>query len=207
MRPFRLIAAGLTMAVMAAVPAAVSAAPPAAACTAGPVPQILVRLETLSKTADPAARRKAIAALLARWADKDVIARTALHGRWASLSASDRAELADLLRRLTAARVSAPLSRDGVVAFAILEWRPIAGSDCLVASRVLDRRGRPRIVHWRMRTGAHGPRFVDLLVDGISITRNLRDELDAILRDNKGDIADLRARLRATVARAEGAGR
>ena len=55
-----------------------------------------------------------------------------------------------------------------------------------------------------MRKEAQGPRFVDLLVDGVSLTRNLRDELDAILRDNGGDVADLARRIRATIARIKG---
>lgn len=203
----RRIARGLLAAALIAAAAPGGPARAAAACDAGPVPQILARLRTASDVADPAARRAAVARLLARWADGGAIARAALHRRWAGLAAAGRARFRALLRRLATARASVALARDGVAAFAVLGARPITGNDCLVASRVVDRRGRPRIVHWRMRSGPAGPRFVDLLIDGVSLVRNLRDELDAILHDNHGDLADLAVRLRTTIARVERAGR
>lgn len=201
----RRLRAGLVALATAAAP--VVPAGPAAAqpeCNPGPVPKILAQLRGLAGTSDAGARRMAITGLIDRWADGPSIARMALHGRWGRLSPPERHDLSRLLQQLTVARAATALARDGIAAFALLEARPVAGTDCLVASRVVDRHGRARIVYWRMRPAAGGTRIVDLLVDGVSLTRNLRDELDAILRDNGGDIAALGRRLRTTIARING---
>lgn len=194
--------AGLLLAVAGGAPATGQPT-----CDPGPVPGILAKIRDLARAPDVAARRTAIAELIGQWAAGPSIARTALHKRWTGLSAADQEVLARLLRQLTAARAALTLSRDGIADYAVLGARPIAGGDCLATSRVVDGRGRTRILHWRMRTGPRGPRFADLLIDGISLTRNLRDEIDAILRDNGGDMADLKKRLREAIARIAGSNR
>ena len=190
--------------VLAGLLLASSLAGPGAAqpgCDPGPVPRILSTLRDLARQPDAEARRTAIANLIDRWAAGRSIAQMTLHKRWAGLSTVDRTKLAGLLGHLTAVRAAGTLARDGIKESPMLGARPIAGGDCLVTSRLIDGRGRTRILHWRLREGPQGLRFVDLLIDGISLTRNLRDEVDAILRDNGGDVADLETRLRTTIAR------
>lgn len=192
----RSVLAGLLLSSALAGPAAAQPG-----CDPGPVPEILSTMRDLAGQPDADARRTAITSLIDRWAAGRSIAQTILHTRWAGLSAADQTRLAGLLGQLTAVRAAATLARDGINEYAMLGTRPIAGGDCLVTSRLVDGRGRARILHWRMRKSPQGQRFVDLLVDGISLTRNLRDEVDAILRDNGSNVADLEARLRTTIAR------
>ena len=142
--------------------------------------------------------------LIRRNLQLDDIARYTVGTYWAGMTPDERDRYMAALSQRVVDEVSGSLLRRGLVDFAILDSREIEAGDMLVASRLTDRRARLRDVHWRLRWAPEGFRFVDVLIDGISLARSHRSEFTSVLRQNGGDVDALLERLHSRPAGAGG---
>lgn len=68
----------------------------------------------------------------------------------------------------------------------------------MVESRIIQSRGPPISVRWRLHADNEGlPRITDIIVEGISMILTCRDDYGATLRQSGGDIDALLAAMRA----------
>jgi len=79
--------------------------------------------------------------------------------------------------------------------------RLLEDGDSLVALRVDHDRAATRIVQWRIRMSDTGPLILDVLVDGVSLAANQREEFAAIHDGSSEGIALLTAALEAQTER------
>ncbi len=155
-------------------------------------------IEALDRVgSDPAARQKAISALLDEAVDLTLIARLCLGRHWRTATDAQRTEYVALFR----ANVLAVLSRrmgfyTGSEKFVVTGSRP-AGDDAMVASQIVYATNDPPLkIEWRVRITDGRPIIIDVLPEGVSLVLTYRSEFDEVVSRSGMDglLSELRDR-------------
>jgi phospholipid transport system substrate-binding protein len=182
-RLFRLALATTVLSLCLAVGTGAAAAPAAGA--AAPVLGLQQAVEAAVAKPDPV-RRKAIRAALVRAFDLDAVSRSVLGEQAAT--AAQRARLAELILNRVTDRVAHPHSTQGG-SLVVLRSRDVGQGETMVTTQAREGQGNPVTVVWRVRQEAGGPRVVDVLREGISLSMRMRKELAAAMKGHTLDQA------------------
>lgn len=152
-------------------------------------------LETLKTV--PLSDRAEIARLGRTSFDAAAIAKTILGKYWPTASARARAEFVDALSSAMLINVIDLVEKHGRFDLDLGKVRKTMNGDAIVEGSVTKPDGRIVEVDWRLRPCAYGRCVVDVIVNGVSMAIQRRDEAAAILSANNGAIDELSRRLRA----------
>ena len=132
------------------------------------------------------------------------IARFTLGRYWRIASADQRKEYRRLFEDFLVLAYANRFSDLGGVKLRIASVREINERDSLVLSEMSTAAGKPPVrVAWRVRQTKQGPRIVDVIVDGISMSVTQRDQFAAAIRSAGGKVEGLLAMLREKTGTAE----
>ncbi len=140
-------------------------------------------LDILSSTATPIAEREQqVRDLMNKHVAIDFIARFALGKYWARASESERADYTVLFRRFFLQKYAAMLGGYKGQKVTIEGAKPTGDSDMLVATSIVDDGGGPPIhAGWRIRLFDGEPLIIDIVIEGISMALNQRQEFSSVL--------------------------
>ena len=130
----------------------------------------------------------------------DFIARFSLGKYWPRASQEERSDYTAVFRQFFLQKYAGMLGgyRDQVVS--VDGVKTTGESDFLVDTRVYDGKGGPPVnASWRVREFEGRPRIVDIVIEGISMAMNQRQEFASVLQ--RGGIGGLVDVLRATTER------
>lgn len=135
--------------------------------------------------------------ILGKTFELKTIARFTLGRYWRVASAEQRTEYQRLFEDFLVLAYANRFRDLGGVKLRITSVRTINERDRLVLSEVAADATRPPIrIGWRVRQTKNGPRIVDVIVDGISMSITQRDQFAAAIRTAGGKVEGLLAMLR-----------
>ena len=166
-------------------------------------------IETLSAAAlkllaDPATpleeREQHVRDLMDRHVAIDFLARFALGKHWLRASEEERAEYTVLFRRFFLHKYAAMLGGYDNQVVSIIGAKPAGDTDMLVETSIQEADGAPPInASWRVRLFDAQPKIIDIVIEGISMALNQRQEFSSVLA--RGGLSGLMDVLRATTER------
>ena len=127
--------------------------------------------------------------------DIAAIAKTILGGYWSTASAREKARFIDTLSGAVQISVFNLLKKYGRLDIAVGKTRNTLNGDSIVETDLTESSGELVKVDWRLRPCDYGLCIVDLIVNGVSVAIELRDEAAPILSANNGAIDVLSQRL------------
>ncbi|MBS0294667.1 MAG: ABC transporter substrate-binding protein [Proteobacteria bacterium] len=163
-------------------------------CLAAATPDASAPIVSLEKAlrsapAKPdAARRKAVRAAVARAFDLDAVSRSVLGEEAARATPTQRARVSELILQ----RLSERVGRERIGADAtlrVLRSRDVGLGETMITTEARRGQDNPVTVVWRVRQEAGGPKVVDVLREGISLSLKARRELAAAMRGHTLDQA------------------
>lgn len=158
------------------------------------------------KNGTEAQRREKVYAFIDKVVDVPAIARFTMGRYWRKADARQRSEFTNLFRNYIALSLAGRITHLAGASFDIRKVLPVKASkarDVLVICRLELRQGRSLDIVWRVRKTKTGPRLVDVIVDGISMSVVQREEFASVLNAGDGVIDTFLAELR---TKTEGAG-
>ncbi len=144
---------------------------------------------------DQKVRKQRFRRILERAFDMRAIARFTLGRYWRIASKEERDEYVSLFEDFIVQSYALRFKDYDGENFEVGKVHDINESDRLVISEIVQPRGPPIRINWRVR-GRKGLRIVDVVVEGISMGITQRDEFAAVIRSNGGKIEGLLAALR-----------
>ncbi len=142
-----------------------------------------------------AERKKRFRAILKRAFDMRTIARFTLGRYWRIASKSERAEYVELFEDFVVQSFAIRFRGYNGQNFKVRKVHQINKRDRLVESEIVQLKGPPIRVNWRVRN-VNGYRIVDVVVEGISMGITQREEFAAVIRSHSGKVEGLLAALR-----------
>ena len=130
----------------------------------------------------------------------DFIARFALGKYWARASEDERADYTELFRSFFLHKYAAMLGGYENQTVTIEGAKPAGDQDTLVSTSIIENTGAPPIrAGWRLRLFDDRPLIIDIIIEGISMALNQRQEFKSVLaREGMGGLLDV---LRETIER------
>jgi ABC-type transporter MlaC component len=119
---------------------------------------------------DPAADRRLVKRLTARTFDMDAMARAVLGDQAARSTPAQRVRLEDVFVRLIAARIEKDPSAGPGSTITVVKVTPMRSGDEWLVSTRTERGKSVAPLTWRVRAQPGGPRIVDVLRAGSSLT-------------------------------------
>lgn len=130
----------------------------------------------------------------------DFLARFALGKHWPRASEDERKEYTVLFRRFFLLKYAGMLGGYDDQVVTISNAKPAGDSDVLVETSIKDGGGAPPIkAGWRVRLFDDEPKIIDIVIEGISMALNQRQEFSSVL--SRGGLTGLMDVLRATTER------
>lgn len=130
----------------------------------------------------------------------DFIARFALGKYWARASESERTEYTAVFRTFFLQKYAAMLGGYDNQVVTVEGAKPAGDKDMLVSTSIADSNGAPPIrASWRVRLFDSKPLIVDIVIEGISMAMNQRQEFSSVL--SRGGLSGLMDVLRASTER------
>jgi phospholipid transport system substrate-binding protein len=151
----------------------------------------------------PDERARRFEALVRQSFELDTIAQLALGRYWRTASEPQRQAYVERFEQLVLASYAKRLNDYSGQTLEVGEATP-SGHDTMVASWI-EGGDRPIRIDWRVRDTDAGPKFVDVVVEGVSLLVTHRNELAAVM-EKTGSIDGLIAELDHRLQRAEGTG-
>lgn len=145
-------------------------------------------------------REKRFRDILRRAFDMRTIARFTLGRYWSIASEKQRREYVPLLEDFIVQAYTTRFKDYNGQTLEVGKVHQINERDWLVVSRIVQSKGPPIRVNWRVRSN-NGYRIVDVVVEGISMGITQRAEFAAVMRSNGGKVEGLLAALRRKTAR------
>lgn len=140
-------------------------------------------------------RQKRFRDILKRAFDMRTIARFTLGRYWRVASKQERQEYYGLFEDFIVQAYAIRFQDYSGQAFEVGKVQEINKRDKWVLSKIIQPKGPPIQIHWRVRSG-NGHRIVDVVVEGISMGITQRDEFASVIRNSGGKIAGLLDALR-----------
>jgi len=167
-----------------AFPAVAGAAAPAPATSAKAliektVVQVLAVLKDPSRTV--AQQRLALEEIAHARFDFRTMARLVLGRDWKRLGAAERDEFVDQFTTYLANDYGSRLERYEQEEVAVVGEQPKPRGDVEVKTKVVGGQNDGAIVDYRMRNGKDGWRIIDVVIEGISLVANFRDQFREVI--------------------------
>ena len=122
----------------------------------------------------------------------DFIARFALGKHWLRASEQERADYTVLFRRFFLQKYAAMLGGYDNQLVTINGAKPAGDSDMLVETTIDEGKGAPPVkAGWRVRLFEQQPKIIDIVIEGISMALNQRQEFSSVLA--RGGLSGLMA--------------
>lgn len=153
--------------------------------------------EALSDTDKPLAEREEVLrVLLKRGFEIPLIARISLGKHWRRASKSDRLVFTEVFGEFLLRNYGSKLAAFDQEKFEVTGAEPRGKRDTVVLTRIMQPRGPPIKAGWRVRLFNGEPRIIDIVIEGVSMALNQRQEFAAVLvKDGLGGLIEiLRAR-------------
>jgi len=166
--------------------------------------QALQVLEAADKNL--AEREEAVRAILRESIALDFIARYSAGAYWQRASDDERGEYRSLFKEFFLRNYASRLGGYKGEKFEVEGARAAGKRDALVNTRIVPADGPALQAGWRVREFDGIPRVIDIIVEGVSVVRNQRQEFQALLRREgmMGLIEVLRARTERVSVQAPG---
>ena len=154
----------------------------------------------LEKNDEPLAKREAaLRDLLKGSFEIPLIARIALGKHWRRTPKSDRAVYTEVFGEFLLRTYGNKLAAFDRDTFEVVGAVPRGKRDVVVQTRILQENGPPIKAGWRVRLFQGEPRIIDIVIEGVSMALNQRQEFAAVL--TKGGLGGLMEMLRARTQR------
>jgi len=166
--------------------------------------QALQVLETGNKNL--AEREAAVRAILKDAVALDFIARYSAGAYWQRASDDERGEYRSLFKEFFLRNYASRLGGYQGEKFEVVGARSAGKRDTLVNTRIVPADGTALRAGWRVREFDGVPRVIDIVVEGVSVVRNQRQEFQSLLKREgmMGLIEVLRARTERVSVQAPG---
>ncbi len=147
-----------------------------------------------AKSLGKAERLERYRVLLNRGFDLPTIGRFVLGRYWVVATPAQQHDYLPLFEEMVTRSYALMFDSYDGQTFRVLSNRKEANGDVIVASEVLQPKGPPVRVEWRVRTRDIGMRIIDVVIDGVSMSVTQRQEFASVIQAKGGNIdAFLRA--------------
>jgi phospholipid transport system substrate-binding protein len=147
-----------------------------------------------------AERRERFRAILTDTFDLPAIGRFVLGRYWRGLSEAQQAEYLKLFEDFVVLAYANRFKELGNKKFSVGLTQPVAEHETLVQSEIVDPKGPPIKVNWRVRSNSERHRVIDVQVEGVSMSITQRDEFASVIQTKGGKVDGLLAALREKTA-------
>jgi len=129
--------------------------------------------------------------------DIQAIGKFALGPYWNTASEAQRKEYMDLFETMIVQTYTTKFENYSGQTLKVSGSVPGGDKDSVVSSQILQKDGPPINVQWRVRDEGGGPRVVDVVVDGISMSVTQRSDFAATIQNGGGTMEALLTAMRA----------
>lgn len=147
-----------------------------------------------------AEREHRFRSILKRAFDMRTIARFTLGRYWRLASKKERQEFVELFEDFIVQAYAHRFKDYDGESFQVGKVHEVGTRDKLVVSEIVQPRGPPIRINWRLR-GGNSYRIVDVVVEGISMGITQRDEFASVIRSHGGKVEGLLDELRRKTGR------
>jgi phospholipid transport system substrate-binding protein len=141
-----------------------------------------------SKSEEKGRRVEKYRALLNRGFDLQVIGRFVLGRYWLLASPTQQRDYMTLFEEMVIRSYTLMFDSYNGQTFRVLSSRTEGNGDVIVASEVLQPKGPAVRVEWRVRNREVGPRIIDVVVDGVSMSVTQRQEFASVIQAKGGNM-------------------
>jgi phospholipid transport system substrate-binding protein len=128
--------------------------------------------------------------------DVQAIGKFALGAYWNSASEAQRKEYMDLFETMIVQTYTTKFENYSGQELKVGNSVSGGDKDSIVSSQILQKDGPPINVQWRVRDEGGGPRVVDVVVDGISMSVTQRSDFAATIQNGGGTVEALLTAMR-----------
>ncbi len=132
------------------------------------------------------------------YADVPRIAGTCLGAAWRSASNAQKSSYVAAFQHYISYKYGRQFRSFAGAKIDVVRSRDSGDRGVLVETMVDTRNSAPFVVEWHVIDTNAGPKFFNLIIEGISLIASEREEIGAMLAASRGDINQLNARLLAT---------
>ena len=132
------------------------------------------------------------------YADVARIAGTCLGAPWRTASNAEKSSYVAAFQHYISYKYGRQFRSFEGAQISIVRSRDTGSRGVLVETTIATRTSAPFIVEWHVIDTNSGPKFFNLIIEGISLLASEREEIGAMLAAARGDIGQLNARLLAT---------
>jgi len=134
--------------------------------------------------------------LLRQGFDLAFIGRFVLGQHWRRLNPQQQADYLELFSEFILKTYARRLSAYSGETLQLTGARAAGQQDVLVRTEIVRQGVQPIVADWRVRSGPQGPRIIDIMVEGISMSVAQRSEFSTVISDSgpEGLLQALRAR-------------
>lgn len=154
-------------------------------------------IAVLKQESGPAERREELQTILRDYFDLPEIARLVLGRHWRRADESQRERYVELFADYVVAVYSGQFGTYGGQRFTVLQSRPVDQAETMVTAEIRGNDGAPVVLNFRLHPTGHGPKIVDVAVEGVSMLITMREEFSSVV--NREGIDGLLRRLEAKV--------
>lgn len=130
--------------------------------------------------------------------DVPTIGQFVLGRYWRTATDAQKREYTELFRKFVVKTYTDRFRQYNGESFEVTGARAIDGGDVLVDSRIVSPSGRPPVsVSWRVRDRGGSMKVIDVVLEGLSMSENQRQEFASVISSGGGDVEALLKRLRA----------
>lgn len=132
------------------------------------------------------------------YADVPRIAGTCLGAAWRTASSNEKSNYVGAFQHYISYKYGRQFRSFEGAQIDIVRSRDSGNRGVLVETVVDTRNSAPFVVEWHVIDTSNGPKFFNLIIEGISLITSEREEIGAMLAASRGDIGQLSARLLAS---------
>lgn len=170
------------------------------------VDQVLEILKNPQYKSVPAQRRQMLRAVIASHFDFNDMSRSALGFHWRGLSDAQRREFVGLFTSLLEAAYLSRIENYSGQTVAFLRESQDGPGYSEVYTNIVEKDAQPISVNYRMKQTDSGWKVYDVLVDGISLVANYRNQFNRVINDEGYESLVGRIKMKADQASAETSG-
>jgi phospholipid transport system substrate-binding protein len=143
-----------------------------------------------------AERQRRFRTILTDVFDLPAIGQFVLGRYWRTATAAQKAEYLELFEEFVVQAYSSRFKDLGNKEFVVGLTQALTEEDTLVQSQIIETKGPPIRVNWRVRSSPRGFKVVDVQVEGVSMSITQRDEFASVIQTSGGKVDGLISALR-----------
>lgn len=138
-------------------------------------------ITVLKQDSGASERRAELETILHGYFDMPEIARLVLGRHWRRADEAQRERYIELFTQYVVAIYSGQFGTYGGQEFSVLQSRPVDEAETMVTAEIRGNDGVPIVLHFRLHTTDHGPKIVDVSVEGVSMLITMREEFSSVV--------------------------